>query len=117
VRVVDFHCELTSEKNAFGIYLDGRVSAVCGTHTHIATADERVLPKGTAYVSDIGMTGPLNSVIGFEPSTVLPRFINALPTRFEVGSGPVLFNAIQIDIDPATGRATAIERIREVVEE
>jgi metallophosphoesterase (TIGR00282 family) len=116
-RLVDFHCELTSEKNAFGIYLDGRVSAVCGTHTHVATADERVLPKGTAYVSDIGMTGPLNSVIGFEPSTVLPRFINALPTRFEVGSGPVLFNAIQIDIDPATGRATAIERIREVVDE
>jgi metallophosphoesterase (TIGR00282 family) len=116
-RLVDFHCELTSEKNAFGIYLDGRVSAVCGTHTHVATADERLLPKQTAYVSDIGMTGPLNSVIGFEPSTVLPRFINALPTRFEVGSGPVLFNAIQIDIDPATGRATAIERIREVVEE
>ncbi len=116
-RVVDFHCELTSEKNAFGIYLDGRVSGVCGTHTHVATADERVLPKGTAYVSDIGMTGPLNSVIGFEPATVLPRFINALPTRFEVGSGPILFNAIQIDIDPATGRATAIERIREVIEE
>ena len=115
--VVDFHCELTSEKNAFGIYLDGRVSAVCGTHTHVATADERLLPKGTAYVSDIGMTGPLNSVIGFEPSTVLPRFINALPTRFEVGSGPILFNAIQIDINPATGRAIAIERIREVVEE
>jgi metallophosphoesterase (TIGR00282 family) len=117
LRIVDFHCELTSEKNAFGIYLDGRVSAVCGTHTHVATADERVLPKGTGYVSDIGMTGPLNSVIGFEPATVLPRFINALPTRFEVGSGPVLFNAIELDLDPASGRATAIERIREVVEE
>jgi metallophosphoesterase (TIGR00282 family) len=117
IRLVDFHCELTSEKNAFGIYLDGRVSAVCGTHTHIATADERVLPKGTAYVSDIGMTGPLNSVIGFEPSTVLPRFINALPTRFEVGTGPVLFNAIQIELDPASGRALAIERLRQVVEE
>jgi len=117
LRVVDFHCELTSEKNAFGVYLDGRVSAVCGTHTHVATADERLLPKGTAYVSDIGMTGPLNSIIGFEPATVLPRFINALPTRFEVGSGPVLFNAIQIDLDPASGRATAIERIRQVVEE
>ena len=116
-RIVDFHCELTSEKNAFGIYLDGRVSAVCGTHTHIATADERVLPKGTGYVSDIGMTGPLHSVIGFDPATVLPRFINALPTRFEVGSGPVIFNAIQLDIDPATGRAVAIERLREVVEE
>jgi hypothetical protein len=117
LRIVDFHCELTSEKNAFGLYLDGRVSAVCGTHTHVATADERLLPKGTAYVSDIGMTGPLNSIIGFEPATVLPRFINALPTRFEVGSGPVLFNAIQIDLDPASGRATAIERIRQVVAE
>jgi hypothetical protein len=117
LRIVDFHCELTSEKNAFGIYLDGRVSAVCGTHTHVATADERVLPKGTGYVSDIGMTGPLNSVIGFEPSTVLPRFINALPTRFEVGSGPVLFNAIQLDLDPVSGHAVGIERIREVVEE
>jgi calcineurin-like phosphoesterase len=117
MRVVDFHCELTSEKNAFGIHLDGRVSAVCGTHTHVATADARILPRGTGYVSDIGMTGPLNSVIGFEPATVLPRFINALPTRFEVGSGPVLFNAIQLDLDPATGLATAIERIQTVVDE
>jgi hypothetical protein len=117
IRLVDFHCELTSEKNAFGIYLDGRVSAVCGTHTHIATADERIMPKGTAYVSDIGMTGPLNSVIGFDPATVLPRFINALPTRFEVGSGPVIFNAIQIDIDTSSGCAVGVERIRQVVEQ
>jgi metallophosphoesterase (TIGR00282 family) len=116
VRVIDFHCELTSEKNAFGIYLDGRVSAVCGTHTHVATADERILPRGTAFVSDIGMTGPLYSVIGFEPSTVLPRFINALPTRFAVGSGPVLFNAVLIDIQTATGRAVGIERIARVVD-
>jgi hypothetical protein len=116
VRLVDFHCELTSEKNAFGIYLDGRVSAVCGTHTHVATADERILPRGTAYVSDIGMTGPLYSVIGFDPKTVLPRFINALPTRFEVGNGPVLFNAVQIDIETATGRAVEIERIARVIE-
>ena len=117
IRLVDFHCELTSEKNAFGIYLDGRVSAVCGTHTHVATADERILPNGTGYVSDIGMTGPLHSVIGFNPATVLPRFINALPTRFEVGSGPVLFNAIQLDIDSATGRAVSVARISRVVEE
>jgi len=117
VRLVDFHCELTSEKNAFGIYLDGRVSAVCGTHTHIATADERILPRGTAYVSDIGMTGPLNSIIGFEPASVLPRFINSLPTRFEVGHGPVVFNAVEIDVDAASGRALRIERIRQVVEE
>ena len=111
LRIVDFHCELTSEKNAFGIHLDGRVSAVCGTHTHVATADERILPQGTAYVSDIDMTGPVYSVIGFDPRTVLPRFINALPTRFEVGSGPVLFNAIQLDIEAATGRARHIARI------
>ena len=116
VRLVDFHCEITSEKNAFGLYLDGRVSAVVGTHTHIVTADERILPRGTAYQSDIGMTGPIWSVIGFDPKTVLPRFINALPTRFEVADGPVIFNAAQIDIDPATGRALAIERVLRIVE-
>jgi 2',3'-cyclic-nucleotide 2'-phosphodiesterase len=116
-RIVDFHCELTSEKNAFGIHLDGRVSAVCGTHTHVATADERILPRGTAYITDIGMTGPVYSVIGFNPDTVLPRFINALPTRFEVGSGPVLFNAVQIDIESATGRAQNVARINIIVEE
>ena len=116
VRVVDFHCEITSEKNALGLYLDGRVSAVVGTHTHVVTGDERILPGGTAYLTDLGMTGPLWSVIGFDPKTVLPRFLNALPTRFEVGTGPVVFNAAQIDIDPATGRALAIERIQRVVE-
>ena len=116
IRLVDFHCELTSEKNALGLYLDGRVSAVVGTHTHIVTGDERILNRGTAYLTDLGMTGPIDSVIGFNPATVLPRFINALPTRFEVGEGPVIFNAAQIDIDPATGRALAIERIQRLVE-
>jgi hypothetical protein len=116
VRLVDFHCELTSEKNAFGLYLDGRVSAVVGTHTHVVTGDERILPGGTAYQTDLGMTGPVWSVIGFDPKTVLPRFINALPTRFEVGDGAVAFNAAQIDIDPATGRALAIERIARYIE-
>ena len=116
VRLVDFHCELTSEKNAFGIHLDGRVSAVCGTHTHVPTADERILPRGTAYVSDIGMTGPVYSVIGFDPATVLPRFMSGLPTRFEVGQGPVVMNTVQIDLDAATGRALAIERINRVVD-
>jgi 2',3'-cyclic-nucleotide 2'-phosphodiesterase len=116
VRLVDFHCEITSEKNALGLYLDGRVSAVVGTHTHVVTGDERILPGGTAYQTDLGMTGPIWSVIGFDPKTVLPRFINALPTRFEVGEGPVIFNAAQIDIDPATGRALAIERISRLVE-
>ena len=116
VRLVDFHCEVTSEKNAFGVHLDGRVSAVVGTHTHVPTADERILPGGTAYQSDLGMTGPAWSVIGFAPGTVLPRFINGLPTRFEVGEGAVVLNATQIDIDPATGRAVAIERIQRVWE-
>jgi metallophosphoesterase (TIGR00282 family) len=116
IRIVDFHCELTSEKNAMGLYLDGRVSAVVGTHTHVVTGDERILPKGTAYQTDLGMTGPLWSVIGFNPATVLPRFINALPTRFEVGDGPVVLNACQVDVDPATGRALQIERIQRLVE-
>jgi metallophosphoesterase (TIGR00282 family) len=116
VRIVDFHCELTSEKNALGIYLDGRVSAVVGTHTHIVTGDERILIRGTAYLTDLGMTGPIDSVIGFNPVTVLPRFINALPTRFEVGEGPVVLNAAQIDVDPATGRALAIERIQRLID-
>jgi 2',3'-cyclic-nucleotide 2'-phosphodiesterase len=116
IRLVDFHCEITSEKNALGLHLDGRVSAVVGTHTHVVTGDERILPGGTAYQTDLGMTGPVWSVIGFDPKTVLPRFINALPTRFEVGDGAVVFNAAQIDIDPATGRALAIERIARIVE-
>jgi 2',3'-cyclic-nucleotide 2'-phosphodiesterase len=116
IRLVDFHCEITSEKNALGVHLDGRVSAVVGTHTHVPTADDRILPKGTAYQSDLGMTGPVYSVIGFNPATVLPRFLNGLPTRFEVGEGPVVFNATQVDIDPATGRALAIERIQRLWE-
>jgi metallophosphoesterase (TIGR00282 family) len=116
VRVVDFHCELTSEKNAFGVYLDGRASAVMGTHTHVPTADERIMPRGTAYQSDLGMCGPVHSIIGFAPATVIPRFVNGLPTRFEVGTGPVVFNACLIDVDPDTGRALAIERIQRVVE-
>jgi metallophosphoesterase (TIGR00282 family) len=112
VRLVDFHCELTSEKNAMGVYLDGRVSVVVGTHTHVVTGDERILPHGTAYLTDIGMTGPVWSVIGFAPRTVLPRFVNGLPTRFEVGEGSVVLNAVQVDVDPATGRALAIERVQ-----
>jgi 2',3'-cyclic-nucleotide 2'-phosphodiesterase len=110
IRLVDFHCELTSEKTAFGIHLDGRVSAVCGTHTHVPTGDERILPRGTAYISDLGMTGPIDSVIGFAPATVLPRFLTGLPTRFEVGGGAVIFNALIIDIDTRTGAAVALER-------
>ena len=98
------------------VKLDGRVSAVVGTHTHIVTGDERILTRGTAYQTDLGMTGPIDSVIGFNPATVLPRFINALPTRFEVGEGSVVLNAAQIDVDPATGRALAIERIQRLID-
>jgi 2',3'-cyclic-nucleotide 2'-phosphodiesterase len=116
VRLVDFHCEITSEKNAMGVHLDGRVSAVVGTHTHVPTADERILPGGTAYQSDLGCTGPAWSIIGFDPATVLPRFLNGLPTRFEVGEGAVVLNATQIDLEPATGRALGIERIQQVWE-
>jgi 2',3'-cyclic-nucleotide 2'-phosphodiesterase len=116
IRLVDFHCEITSEKNAMGLHLDGRVSVVVGTHTHVVTGDERILPGGTAYQTDLGMTGPIWSVIGFDPKTVLPRFINALPTRFEVGTGVVIFNACQVDVDPATGRALQMERISRLIE-
>lgn len=116
VRVVDFHCEITSEKNAMGWYLDGRVSAVVGTHTHVPTADARVLPGGTAYISDIGMTGPRDSVIGFSLETVLPRFTLHLPTRFAVADGPVTLNAVIIDVERTSGRATAISLVQRLVE-
>ena len=105
LRIVDFHCEITSEKNAMGWYLDGRVTAVLGTHTHVPTADARLLPKGTAYVSDVGMTGPRDSVIGFSLETVLPRFLTHLPTRFAVADGPVTFNAAVVEAERATGLA------------
>jgi metallophosphoesterase (TIGR00282 family) len=116
VRIVDFHCEVTSEKNAMGWYLDGRVSAVVGTHTHVPTADARILPKGTAYISDIGMTGPRDSIIGMKIETVMPRFTHHLPTRFEVAEGPVSFNAVVIEAEVATGRATGIHQVQRLLE-
>jgi metallophosphoesterase (TIGR00282 family) len=116
VRIVDFHCEVTSEKNAMGWYLDGRVSAVVGTHTHVPTADARLLPKGTAYISDIGMTGPRDSIIGMKIETVMPRFTHHLPTRFEVAEGPVTFNAVVIEAEVATGRATDIQQVQRLLE-
>jgi len=116
LRIVDFHCEITSEKNAMGWYLDGRVTAVVGTHTHVPTADARVLPKGTAYVSDIGMTGPRDSVIGFSLETVLPRFLTHLPTRFAVAEGPVSFNAVLIEAERGSGRATSITQLQRLIE-
>jgi metallophosphoesterase (TIGR00282 family) len=108
---VDFHAEATSEKIAMGWHLDGRVTALVGTHTHVQTADERILPKGTAYLTDVGMTGPHDSVIGTEIEPALGRFLNALPARFETATGNPRLNAVVIDTDSHTGRATDIERI------
>lgn len=110
VILVDMHAEATSEKQAMGWYLDGKVSAVVGTHTHVATADNRVLPNGTAFITDVGMTGPHNSVIGMEVQGVLQRFLDALPAKFAVAEGNVQMNAVLIDVDEATGRARSIER-------
>ena len=109
--LVDIHAETTSEKIALGWYLDGRVTAVVGTHTHVVTADERVLPKGTAYITDVGMTGPHDSVIGMDKKGVLQRFLDAMPARFVVAEGDVQMNAVSIDVDESTGRARSIERL------
>ena len=112
VIVVDMHAEATSEKIAMGWHLDGRVSAVLGTHTHVATADSRVLPGGTAYITDVGMTGPHDSVIGMEKHGILEHFLdNTMPTRFVVAEGDIQMNAVLIDVDETTGRARAIERL------
>jgi len=112
VVVVDFHAEATSEKIAMGWYLAGRVSAVVGTHTHVQTADERILPGGTAYITDLGMTGPFDSVLGVKKEIVIEKFKSQLPQRFVVASGPYQFNAVMIDIDEYTGEAYAIQRIQ-----
>ena len=109
--VVDFHAEATSEKVALGWHLDGRVSAVIGTHTHVQTADERILPKGTAYLSDVGMTGPADSVIGIKTSIALGKFLTGVPVRLEAADGPGQLNGVLIDVEPSTGRAAAIERV------
>jgi len=115
IIIVDFHAEATSEKVAMGRYLDGRVSAVLGTHTHVGTTDARILPGGTAYVSDIGMTGPLDSVIGDETEGAIARFLTGMPHRLSVGKGKTAFNGMVIEVDDNTGRALRIERIyREV---
>jgi 2',3'-cyclic-nucleotide 2'-phosphodiesterase len=111
VIFVDFHAEATSEKVAMGWYLDGRVAAVVGTHTHVATADARILPGGTAYVTDVGMTGPHDSVIGVERRAVIQRFLSGLPQRFETASENPRLNAVVITADEQSGRATAIDRL------
>jgi metallophosphoesterase (TIGR00282 family) len=111
VIVVDFHAEATSEKVAMGRYLDGRVSAMFGTHTHVGTVDSILLPKGTAYVTDIGMVGPLESIIGDDVDSVLHHFLTALPHRIAVGKGKTMMNAILVTIDEDSGRASNIQRI------
>jgi hypothetical protein len=111
VILVDMHAEATSEKVAMGWYLDGRVTAVLGTHTHIPTADTRVLPNGTAYQTDIGMSGPYDSVIGVEKEQVLARFLTSMPGRFDAARGDVRLNGVLIDCDPQTGKANAIQRV------
>jgi 2',3'-cyclic-nucleotide 2'-phosphodiesterase len=108
---VDFHAEATSEKIAMGWHLDGKVTALVGTHTHVQTADERILPKGTAYITDVGMTGPHDSVVGVEIEAALGKFLTGLPARFETATGNPRLHAVVVDADQATGLATNIERL------
>jgi metallophosphoesterase (TIGR00282 family) len=114
--IVDFHAEATSEKVAMGKYLDGRVSAVLGTHTHVGTIDAHISPGGTAYVTDIGMVGPTDSVIGDDPDSVINRFLTQIPSRLSVGKGKVSFDAILVEVDKNTGKAVDIKRIQKVVD-
>lgn len=116
IIIVDFHAEATSEKVAMGRYLDGRVSAVLGTHTHVGTTDAQILPKGTAYVSDIGMTGPLDSVIGDDAEAAIERFLTSMPHRLSVGKGKTALNGMLVSVDDDTGRALGIERIYQEVD-
>jgi metallophosphoesterase (TIGR00282 family) len=116
IIIVDFHAEATSEKMAMGRYLDGRVSAVLGTHTHVGTIDAQLLPRGTAYVTDIGMTGPVDSIIGDDTEAVIRRFLTAMPHRLSVGKGKTMLNAVMVRVDEDSGRATSIERIYREVE-
>ncbi len=117
VVIVDFHAEATSEKLAMGFFLDGRVSALVGTHTHVQTADERILAGGTAYITDLGMVGPRDSIIGVKKEQVIDRFLYGIPQRLQVESGTAVLNAVLVDVDEETGRARSIERIREEIEE
>jgi len=111
IVVVDFHAEATAEKMALAWYLDGKVSALVGTHTHVQTADEQIFPSGTAYITDLGMTGPSLSIIGMKPREPLHRFLTHLPCRFEVAKGPVQFNGLLVKINPVTRKATGLQRI------
>jgi calcineurin-like phosphoesterase len=109
---VDIHAEATSEKMAMGWYLDGEASGVFGTHTHVQTADERILPKGTAYLTDVGMVGPTESVIGIKKEIAIEKFLSQMPRRFEVAPGPCVFSAVLLDVDTGVGKALSIERLQ-----
>jgi hypothetical protein len=111
VIIIDFHAEATSEKEAIGWFLDGRVSAVLGTHTHVQTADESILPGGTAYITDVGMTGPFNSIIGIRKDDILERFLTQVPNKFDVAKDDVRLQGVIVDIDGKSGRARGIERL------
>jgi metallophosphoesterase (TIGR00282 family) len=111
--LVDFHAEATSEKKALALYLDGRISALVGTHTHVQTADDQVLPGGTAYITDVGMTGGHGGVIGVSPETVMPRFVTGMPVKYDVCDSDIRLNAVVIEIDDASGRAVNIVRVNE----
>lgn len=108
---VDFHAEATGEKKALGCYLDGRVACVAGTHTHVQTADEQILPKGTGFISDAGMTGPIYSALGVNPQNVIDRYLSGMPTRFEVQDLPCQMNAVMVEIDQKLGKCAKIERV------
>jgi metallophosphoesterase (TIGR00282 family) len=116
IIIVDIHAEATSEKVALGWYLDGKVSAILGTHTHVQTADEKILPQGTAYITDVGMTGPLRSVIGRRIEDVLERFLTAIPVKFEVAEDDVQLQGAVVDIDERSGRAVSIVRVQKAID-
>lgn len=112
VIIVDFHAEATSEKSAIGWFLDGEVSAIVGTHTHVQTADEKILPKGTAFITDVGMTGPVDSVIGVEKEQIINKFLTQIPVRFETAKGEALLSCVLLDINSRTGIANSIQRLQ-----
>jgi metallophosphoesterase (TIGR00282 family) len=112
---VDFHAEVSSEKMAMGWYLDGRATAICGTHTHIQTSDARILPGGTAYITDLGMTGPRNSILGVEANLVIQKFLTQMPVKFKVAEGPTQFNGVIIEFNPDTGKSLHITTIFEII--
>mgnify|MGYP000960684850 CR=1 FL=1 len=111
IIIVDFHAEATSEKRALGWYLDGEVSAVLGTHTHVQTADEEILPQGTAYISDVGMTGPFDSVIGIRKEAIIERFLTQMPNKFDLAKDDIRMQGVIVNIDEASGKANSIERV------